>query len=135
MMARKNGPWTVHESKVQYDDGFIRVREDQVTQPDGEPGLNAVVEMKPGVAVLAVGQDPQGELIAYLTRQFRYAIERESLEVVGGGLEEEETPLEAAQRELEEELGIQADDWTALGKVDVDTSLVCCPVHLFLAQG
>ncbi|MFB2878585.1 hypothetical protein [Floridanema aerugineum] len=38
------------------------------------------------------------------------------------------------QSEIEEELGIKADEWIALGAIDLDTSIVHCPVHLFLAK-
>jgi 8-oxo-dGTP pyrophosphatase MutT (NUDIX family) len=48
--------------------------------------------------------------MAYLTREFRYAIGRESIEVAGGGIDEEESPLEAARREAREELGVDASE-------------------------
>ncbi len=54
--------------------------------------------------------------------------------MVSGSLEDNETPFEAAQREIQEELGIQADEWSKLGVFDLDTSIVHCPVHLFLAK-
>jgi ADP-ribose pyrophosphatase len=70
----------------------------------------------------------------YLTRQFRYALGQESLEVVSGAVGANEPILEAARRELREEVGIAADAWTALGRVDPDTSIVREPVWLFLAE-
>src|SRR3954462_9419714 len=53
---------------------------------------------------------------------------------LGGGMGEEEEPPVAARRELREELGIEAADWTGLGHFDLDTSTVYCPVHLFVAR-
>lgn len=129
MMARKHGPWTIQETSCKYEDSFINVCEDQVLRPDGQAGSYATVTMKPGVAVLPIDSDG----IVYLTQQFRYALGKESIEVVSGGLEEE-LPLESAKRELQEELGIEADEWTDLGIFDLDTSIVNCPVHLFLAK-
>ena len=41
---------------------------------------------------------------------------------------------DAARRELREELGIEAEEWTELGVVDLDTSIVNCRAHLFLAR-
>ncbi|CAA9586221.1 MAG: hypothetical protein AVDCRST_MAG88-3978, partial [uncultured Thermomicrobiales bacterium] len=110
-MARRNGPWTIEETTEQYRNQMITVREDRVTQPDGEPGSYATVEIQPGVAVLPVDRDG----IAQLTRQFRYALGRESVEVVSGAIDEGEEPLEAARREAKEELGITAEDWVDLG--------------------
>lgn len=70
----------------------------------------------------------------HLTRQFRYAVGRDTLEVPSGTLEPGEDPLEGAKRELREELGIQAGEWRHLGQVDIDTSIEMCPVDLFIAQ-
>jgi ADP-ribose pyrophosphatase len=127
---RQHGPWTVKGSAIKYENPFIRVQEDQATRPDGQPGTYGTVLMKPGVAILPL--DREGSV--YLTRQFRYAIARDSIEVVSGGIEEGQLADAAAKRELEEELGIVAEELADLGALDLDTSVVHCPVQLFLAQ-
>ncbi len=129
-MSKKNGPWTIEESEKKYHNYFIDVQEDRVVQPDGKHGSYATVKMKPGVAVLPV--DDQGNV--YLVKQFRYALKRESVEVVCGAIDEDEPPLEAAKREVKEELGIEASEWLDLGMFDMDTSIVNCPVFLFGAR-
>lgn len=86
--------------------------------------------MKAGVAILAVDDDDHARLI----RLFRYALGRDSLEVVSGGIDGDEPPLAAAQRELHEELGLTAGDWQELGRINLDTSIVHGPVWLFLAR-
>lgn len=130
-MATSRGPWTLLSSRSCYANDFLAVQEDEVLGPDGEPGHYGVVVMRPGIAVLPI--DAEG--VAYLTRQYRYALGQESLEVIGGGLGEgEDDPLPAAQREAREELGITASDWRYLGRTDTDTSVLRGSVHLFLAQ-
>lgn len=129
-MVQKHGPWTIQETSQKYQDAFISVQEDQVLRPDGQPGMYATVTMKPGVAILPIDSNN----IVYLARQFRYALGEESIEVVSGALEEDELPLEAAKREVEEELGIKAEEWIELGLFHIDTSIVDCPVHLFMAK-
>jgi len=130
-MSHKRGPWTVRESVEKYHNEFFTVREDQVVRPDGKPGTYAIVTLKPGVCILPVEADGT----VYLVRQFRYAVERESLEAPAGSLDEGEPPLEAARRELEEEMGIRAAEWLDLGAMDLDTSIIRCALHLFVARG
>src|SRR5690242_14144541 len=93
ILARQHGPWMIHESKTVYRNPFIEVVEDRVTRPDGQPGIYGTVSMKAGVAVLPI----DGDGITYLTREYRYAIGRESIEVAGGGIDEGEEPLGAAK--------------------------------------
>ena len=129
-MVRKKGPWTVEETVEVYSSPWMKVTEDKVIRPDGAAGTFGTVHMKPGVSVLAL--DDKG--FAHLTSEYRYAIERESVEVVSGGIDDDETELEAAQRELREELGIEAGEWTDLGSIDLFTSVVSSPARLFLAR-
>ena len=56
-----------------------------------------------------------GEGRALLVRQFRYPAGEELLEAPAGRLEAGEDPLEAAKRELCEETGCTAENWTGLG--------------------
>ncbi len=130
-MATKHGPWTIKETAQKFHNEFFEVIEDQVIQPDGEPGSYATVRMKAGVSVLPL--DDEGYV--YLTRQFRYAVGRESIEAASGGRDEDESALEAGRREVSEELGIEADVWIELGAMETDTSIVSSPVEHFLARG
>jgi 8-oxo-dGTP pyrophosphatase MutT (NUDIX family) len=75
------------------------------------------------------------EGFAHLVRTFRYAVGKECVEVVQGGTEDGEEPEAAVRRELKEELGIEAEEWTDLGLVDAITSQVYSPARLFLARG
>ncbi len=130
-MGRRHGPWTVESSERIYADEFAEVWVDEVTRPDGEPARRVTMRMKEGVAVLAV----DGEGFAHLVRTFRYAVAKESVEVVQGGTEEGEEAEAAARRELKEELGIEAEELTDLGLVDAVTSQVYAPARIFLARG
>ncbi len=106
-------PWRTTEVRVVFDDGRLRLHEDVVVQPDGEPGRYAYVEVvAPVVSVVAL--DDQAHV--YLVRQWRYPWRRNSWELPSGGGEGTETPLEAAQRELAEEVGLVAADWEPLGQ-------------------
>lgn len=129
-MMETRGPWKVKSKTCKYEDEHICVELDDVIQPDGKPGQYALVDLKPGVSVLPL--DGQGNV--FLVRQFRFGLGAESLEAVAGGMDEGEPPLEAAQREAREELGIVARDWLDLGKIEIDTSIVHSPGYLYLAR-
>jgi ADP-ribose pyrophosphatase len=129
-MEKKHGPWTIHSCSVRFENKLMKLVEDKVTQPDGKPGEYATVRMIPGVCVIPI--DDEGNI--YLTRQFRYALGRENIEAAAGGVEEGETPEDAARREAKEELGIEAEEWEELGPVDPDTSIVHNPATMFVAR-
>ena len=126
-----HGPWGIVSSREVYRDPWIALRRDEVIRPDGLPGSHCVLALKTGVSVLAL--DADGSII--LTDEFHYGIGRNSLEAVSGGMEPGEDPLETAQRELAEELGLTATHWQPLGVIDPFTSVVVSPTYLFLAQG
>lgn len=67
-------------------------------------------------------------------RQEKYAADGISLATVGGYLEKGESPLDAAQRELREETGYEAHQWTHLGSYPVDANRGSGTGHLFLAR-
>jgi 8-oxo-dGTP pyrophosphatase MutT (NUDIX family) len=130
-VPEKRGEWTVLDNTVLYNNPWITVREDRVIQPDGQEGTFGVVEMKPGVSVLPVDDDGT----VYLVRVYRYTLDRDSLEALAGGVEEDEDPVDAARRELREEAGIEATELVDLGVVDQLTEVVVSPTTSFSPVG
>lgn len=127
---KKHGPWLIKESHERLSEKAFQVFEDAVARPDGTDDTYATIRIKPGVEVLAL--DDEG--FVYLVKEFRYALGRETIEAVGGGIEEGEEPLEAARRELREELGIEAEELTELGELNHSTSIIYSPTTVFLAR-
>jgi 8-oxo-dGTP pyrophosphatase MutT (NUDIX family) len=124
-------PWGKVSTRVVYDNPWIRVREDAVVRPDGQPGIYGVVHFKNvAVGVLAV---EGGEV--YLVGQYRYALERYSWEIVEGGCPEGEETLDAARRELEEETGLRARDWERMGEAHLSNSVSDELAVWYLATG
>jgi 8-oxo-dGTP pyrophosphatase MutT (NUDIX family) len=129
-MSKKNGPWTIHGSETKYTAPMVRVVEDRVTKPDGSEGSYTNVHIDGAVYVLPLDADGR----VHLARQFRYGTGGHTLEVAAGSVEDGEDPAEAARRELREEIGLLADDWTDLGRFQLGTSMLRCPGWLYLAQ-
>lgn len=128
---RDHGPWKIRNTHPIYSDPYITVTKDDVVRPDGHDGAHVKVFMKPGVSVLALDKD---EDLVYLTNEFHYAIGKESIEVVSGGVEEGESTEWTAKRELKEELGIVANTWQDLGTIDPFTTIIESPTRLFVAS-
>ncbi|WP_040163453.1 NUDIX domain-containing protein [Microbacterium gorillae] len=122
--------WQTRTTRTVYENRWISVREDEVTGPGGD-GIYGVVTMRrPSVFVVALDEDDR---VCLVTLE-RYATRSESIEVPGGGTDGEE-PLRAAQRELAEETGLFAAEWTAIGRMDALNGIANAPEHVFLARG
>jgi ADP-ribose pyrophosphatase len=118
-------------SRWVHQGNIVRLREDRVRLPHGSEAIYEFVEIKHGSSVLAMEDD--GDV--WLVREWKYAIDRPSLEVVSGGIEPGESPEHTAHRELREELGKTASELVPLGHVDPFTTMLRCPNYLFLARG
>ena len=129
-MRRQNGPWVIEETILKYKTPWVGVFEDQVIRPDGKQGTFSVVKLLPGISILPI--DEEGKV--YLIKEFKYALGKEAIEAVSGGLDKREEPLEAAKRELREELGIVAKEIINLGVMHPFTNVVYAPAYLFLAK-
>jgi ADP-ribose pyrophosphatase len=123
--VRLLGSRWVHQGRI------AKLRIDQVVLPRGTEDTYEYLEIKPGASVLAMEENND----VWLVREWKYAVNRMSLEVVSGGIETDEAPMAAAVRELREEVGLTARDWTELGFVDPFTTMLKCPNYMFLARG
>jgi ADP-ribose diphosphatase len=90
-----------------------------------------VVERGPTVAILAVDQE---DYVTFV-RQPREAVRRELLELPAGGMDDDESPLAAARRELAEETGLHGGDWSELASFFTSPGFADELMHLFLAEG
>jgi len=122
--------WPVRETRVVYENPWIRVREDAVTRPDGGDGIFGVVEVqRPAVFVVALSDADEVVLVTV----DRHTV-GSSVEVPAGGTDGED-PLAAAQRELAEETGLAARHWRQVGTMNALNGV--CRAHelVFLATG
>ncbi len=120
---------TLHSDKV-FTGKIMSVRVDTVLLPDGKRSTREIVEHNGAVAVVAV--DSEGAV--YLVRQFRKPVEEVLLEIPAGKLEPGEDPLECARRELLEETGLVARDWTRVFRYYSTPGFTSEVVHVYVAR-
>ena len=124
------GPWTRRSRRVAYENPWITIWHDEVTRPDGEPGIYGVVHFA-NLAVGVLALDEIGRVL--LVGQHRYALDRYSWEIPEGGVPAGESALDGARRELREETGIEAADWVEIGRAHLSNSVSDEEAVIYLA--
>jgi 8-oxo-dGTP pyrophosphatase MutT (NUDIX family) len=119
-MQEKRGPWTITDSRVGYENPWMRVLEYNVIRPDGQAGLYGVVSPKHlALAILPIHLDGQVTLVG----QHRFALDYYSWEVPEGGGKIDGDPQVCAARELKEETGLTAESWQKILTSDLSNSI------------
>ena len=130
-MNEQAGPWHRHSRQVVYDNPWIRVFHDEVTRPDGQPGIYGVVHFH-SLATGVVPHDTAADRVL-LVGQYRYALDCYSWEIPEGGGSFEEEPEQAARRELSEETGYSGGTWRELCRIHLSNSVCDEAGVLFVA--
>jgi ADP-ribose pyrophosphatase len=111
-------PWfTVERQKVELPGGRVIDDYHRITMPD---------------CAGVVAQVPDGRIL--VQRQYRHGPGRVCLTLPGGAANPGESPVHAAQRELREETGYEAEDWKPLGSFALNANYGCGMMHIFSAS-
>jgi ADP-ribose pyrophosphatase len=121
---------TISKKTILRHSKFLTVESHVIKLPDGEIIPDWPWLIIPSAAIVLAVTDDQKFLCF---RQTKYAIEGTSLAPVGGMLEQNEMPLDAAKRELLEEMGYEASDWIDLGGYILEPNRGIATMYLFLA--
>ena len=119
--------------KTIFNGKIVRLDVDQARLPDGSIATREVVYHPGGVAILALDEQNNVSLV----RQFRYPFGKLLLELPAGKLDHgaEEDRLLGAKRELSEETGLEAEEWTYLGYTLASPGFCNEALHMYLARG
>jgi 8-oxo-dGTP pyrophosphatase MutT (NUDIX family) len=130
-MNESTNPWRVIKEKKLYDNPWISLTEFDVINPSGGKGIYGKVHFKN----LAIGILPlDEELNTYLVGQFRFVLNAYSWEIPEGGCLLGNNTLDAAKRELLEETGLVAGQWTKLMNFHLSNSVSDEYGEIFLAR-
>ncbi|MGG0642696.1 NUDIX hydrolase [Sporosarcina gallistercoris] len=117
-------------SETLYNGKIIELRVEEVELPDGKRAKRELIKHPGAVAIIAITD--QGKLV--LVEQFRKALERSIIEIPAGKIEPGEDPEKTAIRELEEETGYRAKEFTYIQSFATSPGFADEVIHLYLAK-
>lgn len=122
----------VVDTHLLIDAPILAVRRDTVTMPGGGTAKREIVEHFGAVAVVAL--DEEAGAIA-MVEQYRHSVGRRLWELPAGLLDfDGEDELTAAKRELVEEAGVEANEWSVLVDLVTSPGFAEEAVRVFLAR-
>jgi 8-oxo-dGTP pyrophosphatase MutT (NUDIX family) len=126
-----NRSWKIIRSEPGPELILFKTHFDWLANPRNQKVMRAVIlEARDWVNVIAL--TPRERIVT--VSQFRFGIRQHSLEIPAGLVDPGEAPLQAAQRELEEETGYTAREWKSLGWSFPNPAFLNNRVHNFLAR-
>lgn len=121
---------TVGPQKTILNAKLFKVVKTEITYPTGEKVSNNDIYRHPTVFIFPLTEKYE----LYLIYQYRYLLNRIVIEAVAGHIEDAESSIVAAKRELKEEAGIDAHVLEQIAKLDKSGSVVNQTVYCFLAK-
>lgn len=129
---KADNPWKKLSSEVKYENPWLKIIEDKVINPAGNPGIYGVVHFKThAVAVIPLDENNN----TWIVGQYRYPLDSYEWEVIEGGCPEGTLPLETAHRELHEEAGLKAESMELILEMQLSNSTTDEISYTYIARG
>ncbi|MGA7560903.1 MAG: NUDIX hydrolase [Terriglobales bacterium] len=126
----------VLSSRISYQGPVFSVTTDQVEEPGGVRARRDVIRHSGSIVVLAVDDAARNtEPLILLERQYRHAAQSMMWELPAGRIDDGETALTAAKRELLEETGFTARHWKRVLHFYVSPGFLDETMTIYLARG
>ena len=127
-----HNPWKITSEKEVYDNPWINLTEYQVINPSGNPGIYGKIHYKNiGIGIIPLDE----EMNTYLVGQYRFTLNQYTWEIPEGGGPLGIEPLDSAKRELLEETGLKARNWTEIQRMHLSNSCSDELSIIYLAHG
>jgi len=115
---------------LSYDGVLLKLHCDEVILPGGEKSVREWIDHPGAAAVIPLLPDNR----VVLVRQFRYPVNRETLEIPAGKIDPGESPRQCAERELAEETGFSGGSFQKIGSFITTPAFTNEKIHLFLTK-
>lgn len=131
-MNEAPNPWVTKLSQSIYENLWIQLIESQVVNPAGKDGIYGVVHFKTkAIAIIPLDE----QYYTWIVGQYRYPLDSYEWEIVEGGCHADSTPLETAQRELHEEVGLKAEQYQMILEMQLSNSTTDEVSYTYIAKG
>ena len=117
--------------EYKFEGKIIKLRVDQALLPNGATATREVVEHNGGICVVPLTD--KNEVL--MVEQYRYPYSEVVLEIPAGKRDGNEEPLEGGKRELKEETGAVAENYTFLGELYPTPGYCGEIIYMYLATG
>ncbi|MFA7169845.1 MAG: NUDIX hydrolase [Candidatus Paceibacterota bacterium] len=122
--------WEIVKSSVVHKNKYFSIVAEQFRLKNGKFGKYYLLKVLDFVSVVAIEDG-----FVYFVEMDRYALKKRILEIPMGGMEEGETPIQSAKRELREETGITAKKMTKIGCLESFKGRSDQRFFVFIAEG
>jgi 8-oxo-dGTP pyrophosphatase MutT (NUDIX family) len=123
--------WVTTNNRVEYTTNIFKVLKREMEIPsENHKAMFSILEAPDWINVIAL--TPENDIV--LVEQYRYGIEKPTLELPGGVSDPGESPLASSKRELLEETGFSSDEWVDLGRVASNPAMLTNYTHTYLAK-
>ncbi len=119
-MNNQYNNWVIKGESVEYENPWIKVYEYKVINPSGNEGIYGKIHFK-NIAIGILPVDKDGFI--HMVGQFRFPLNRYSIEIPEGGGNLHVDPLASAKRELKEETGMVAANWEKILEMHLSNSV------------
>lgn len=132
-MSNTLKPWSILSARAVFNCApWLRVDSLSVKKADGGKIENFVTRTWRDSCLIVPFLNPNQVIVV---RQYKLAVSRMLIEFPAGYMDSNESPYECAQRELREETGYAAQEWTCLGALYREPHYSPTLIHIWLARG